>query len=406
MTEVCFYDVSSSYYEGRTCPLAQFGHNHDGKEGRKIIVYGMLTDGEGRPVAVQVYPGNTGDPKTVPDQVVRLRDRFGLDRVTLVGDRGMLTQAQIDQIAATPGVGWISALRNADVRKLVEAGDLQMSLFDRRNLAEIVSPLYPGERLVVCFNPLLAEERARKREELLAATDARLARIRAEVQRRTKTPMVAGQIGTKVGAVLNRWKVGKHFILNIADGRLEYHRDEEAINCEADLDGIYIVRTSEDALTLPTPEVVRQYKTLARVEEVFRTMKGADILIRPIRHRLPERVRAHVFICMLAYYVIWHMKRALAPILFHDEDIDAERVSRDPVAKAMPTPTAARKKSTKTDTEGSLLHSFRSLIQALGTRCRNWCVTRTGSQPIHTVQHTLPNETQEKTFQLLEIRMM
>lgn len=401
-----FYDVSSSYYEGRTCPLARRGHNRDGKEGTEIIVYGMMTNDEGLPVGVQVYPGNTGDPKTVPDQVEKLRVRFGLERVTLVGDRGMLTQAQIGQIAAMPGIGWISALRSADVRRLVESGDLQMSLFDTRNLAEIVSPLYPGERLVACFNPLLAEERTRKRDELLAATECSLARIRTDVRRRTKKPMGAGEIGTKVGRILGRWKVGKHFIVDIADGSLEFRRDNAGIEAEAALDGIYIIRTSEDTKTLPAPEAVRQYKSLARVEEVFRTMKGTDMLVRPIRHRLPNRVRAHVLICMLAYHVVWHMKRALAPMLFHDEGIDAERASRDPVAKAIPTPMAVRKRSTKTDAEGNTLHSFRSLLQTLAARARNWTVTRTGPIPIRTVQHTLPDRTQEKAFQLLGVRML
>ena len=398
-----FYDVSSSYYEGRTCALAQFGHNRDEKKGRQIIVYGMMTDGDGRPLAVDVYPGNTGDPTTVPDQVEKLRERFGLQRVTLVGDRGMLTDAQISTVRATPGIGWVSALRSADVRKLVEGGSLQLSLFDRQNLAEISSPLYPGERLIACFNPLLAEERARKRDELLDATEEKLTAIQREVNRRTKTPLEAGDIGTKVGCALNRWKVGKHFIVRIADNQLEFSRDQDKIRAEAALDGIYIIRTSERAEDLPAPEAVRQYKNLARAEEAFRTMKSAEVLIRPIRHRLSDRVRAHIFICLLAYYVIWHMKQALAPILFHDEDIALERASRDPVAKAEPTDNAQAKKQTKTDADGNPLHSFRTLMEALKTRCRCHCVTNTGAKPIRTVQHTRPGSLVQRVFRLLAV---
>lgn len=399
-----YYDVSSSYYDGRTCPLARYGHNRDGKKGREIIVYGMMTDGEGRPVAVQVYPGNTADPATVPDQVVRLRDRFGLERVTLVGDRGMLTEARIEEIRKTPGLGWISALRNADIRKLVEAGQFQLSLFDRRNLAEIVSPLYPGERLVACFNPLLCEERRRKRDELLAATEEGLGRIQAEVARRTRTPLPAAEIGAKVGLILRRWKMGKHFHAKIGDGSLEWSRNEDNIAAESALDGIYIVRTGEPAAALPAAEAVRRYKGLARVEEVFRTMKGADILIRPIRHRLPDRVRAHIFVCTLAYYVIWHMKQALAPMLFHDEGIADERRQRDPVAKARPSSRAQAKRLDKTDAEGRPLHSFRTLLESLKARCRNLCATKTAKGTVRTTQHTPPTETQQRAYDLLGIR--
>jgi len=399
-----YYDVSSSYYDGRTCPLARFGHNRDGKKGREIIVYGMMTDGEGRPVAVQVYPGNTADPATVPDQVVRLRDRFGLERVTLVGDRGMLTEARIEEIRKTPGLGWISALRNADIRKLVEAGQFQLSLFDRRNLAEIVSPLYPGERLVACFNPLLCEERRRKRDELLAATEEGLGRIQAEVARRTRTPLPAAEIGAKAGQILRRWKMGKHFRAEIGDGSLEWSRNEDNIAAESALDGIYIVRTGEPAAALPAAEAVRRYKGLARVEEVFRTMKGADILIRPIRHRLPDRVRAHIFVCTLAYYVIWHMKQALAPMLFHDEGIADERRQRDPVAKAKPSSRAQAKRLDKADAQGKPLHSFRTLLESLKARCRNLCATKTAKGTVRTTQHTAPTETQQRAYDLLGIR--
>ena len=399
-----FYDVSSSYYEGRTCPLARFGHDRDGKKGHEIIVYGMLTDADGRPVSVQVYPGNTADPTTVPDQVEKLRERFGLNKVTLVGDRGMLTQTQIDKIRDVPGLGWVSALRSGDVRKLVESGSLQLSLFDRRNLAEISSPLYPDERLVACFNPLLAEERRRKRDELLATTEDKLRRIQAEVERRTRKPLTAAEIGEKVGRSLNRWKMGKHFIVHIEDNRLEWHRDNDRIAKEAALDGIYIIRTGEDAETLPADQVVRQYKNLARVEEVFRTMKGTDILIRPIRHRLSDRVRAHIFLCMLAYYVIMHMKRALAPMLFKDETIDSDRAIRNPVAPATPTEHAKAKRATKTDAENRPLHSFQTLLEALKSRCRLRCVTKTAKGAVRTVQHTPPDDTQKRAYNLLGLR--
>lgn len=399
-----FYDISSSYYEGRTCPLARFGHNRDGKKGREIIVYGMLTDAAGRPVAVQVYPGNTADPTTVPDQVNTLRERFHLSRITLVGDRGMLTETQIEEIRKTPGVGWISALRNAGVKKLVEEGTLQLSLFDRQNLAEISSPLYPGERLVACFNPLLADERSRKRYELLEATENKLCSIQAEVKRRTKKPLTAAEIGEKAGAALKRWKMKKHFILEIADNHISWKRNEAKIAAEAALDGIYIIRTSEKAHKLPPEEAVRQYKNLARVEEVFRTMKSTDMLIRPIRHRLDRRVRAHIFMCMLAYYVIWHMKSALAPILFHDEDIEGERSQRDPVAKAMPSATARRKKQTKSGKDGTPLQSFRTLLASLSTRCRNRCATKVQNETIYTTQHTSVTPLQQRAFELLGIK--
>lgn len=281
-----------------------------------------------------------------------------------------------------------------------------MSLFDRQNLAEIQSPLYPGERLVACFNPLLAEERRRKRDELLAAWEEQLGRIEKEVRRRTKITMEAGEIGKKVGRAINRWEMGKHLVVDIADGRLEWHRDDAKKEAEAALDGVYIIRTNQQEETLPAPEAVRQYKNLARVEEVFRTMKGTDVLIRPIRHRLPARVRAHVFICMPAYYVVWHMKHALAPMLSHHQSIDQERRSRDPVAKATPTVQAARKKQTKTDAEGNALHSFRSLLDMLKPRCRNQCVTKTTTVPIRTTQHTLPSKTQQRAFGLLGLKIV
>ncbi len=367
------YDVSSSYYEGRHCPLAAFGHSRDGKPSKPIIVYGLLCDSQGRPLAAQVYPGNTADPSTVPDQVDKLRERFGLSRALLVGDRGMLTQTQIQALQQRPGLGWISALRSPAIRKLVEGGALQRSLFDERNLAEIASPDYPGERLLACYNPLLAEERKRKREELLQATEQALERIAAEVERRTRTPLTADQIGLKIGRTLNRHKVAKHFEIEIADGVLAFSRREDSIRREAALDGIYVIRTSENEASLPAPDAVRTYKSLAQVERAFRCLKGVDLRVRPIFHRRPERVRAHIFLCLLAYYVEWHMRRALKPLLFEDEQLEAGRRLRDAVAKAESSPAARRKKALRRTADGLPLHSFATLLEALATRCRNTC---------------------------------
>ena len=384
---IVLYDVSSSYYEGHTCPLARFGHDRDGKKGRPIIVYGLLTDGEGRPVAIQVYPGNTGDPTTVPDQVEKMRQRFGLSRVVMVGDRGMLTEPQIGKLREHPGLGWISALRGPAIRELVETGCLQPSLFDEANLAEISSAEYPGERLVACFNPLLAEERRRKREELLQATERELARIGREVTRRKRKPLPEAGIALKVGKVLNRFKVAKHFELTIADGVIEGTRRGDAIQREAALDGIYVVRTSEDTKHCSAEDAVRRYKSLAQVERAFRCLKGIDLLIRPIRHRSADHVRAHILLCMLAYYVEWHMRRSLAPLLFEDEELPRNRKRRDPVAPPEPSASAQRKKIERVTADGFPVHSFDTLMAILGTRTRNLC--------------RIPNEASGAAFQQL-----
>ena len=368
-----FYDVSSSFYEGRTCPLAQFGHDRDGKRGLPVIVYGVLTDAEGRPVSVEVYPGNTGDPTTVPAHVEKLRDRFGLSRVVLVGDRGMLTETQLVTLRQFPGVGWISALRGPAIRDLVESGALQLSLFDERHLAEILAPDYPGERLIACFNPLLAEERRRTRQELLAATENAFAKIAREVARRRKIPLTAAEIGVKVGRVRNRFKVGKHFELTIEEGGFRWARREEAIRRESELDGLYVIRTSEPQTQLSAPDTVRTYKRLALVERAFRCLKGSDLRVRPIHHRTEVRVRAHFFLCLLAYYVEWHLRAALRPLLFEDEDLAQDRPTRDPVAPAQPSASVKRKKAVRRTAEGLPVHSFATLLQSLGTRCRNTC---------------------------------
>ncbi len=372
LSEDCLvlYDVSSSYYEGHTCPLAQYGHDRDGKKGLPIIVYGVMTDGEGRPIAVEVYPGNTGDPTTVADQVEKLRDRFQLSRVVLVGDRGMLTQPQIDKMKMHPGLGWITALTSVAIRGLLEAGALQLSLLDETNLAEITSPDYPGERLMVCHNPLLEEERGRKRRELLEATETALTKVGKQVARRKKKPLKEAEIAMKVGKVLGRYKMGKHFLYTIGEGKFQWSRREQTIAQEAKLDGIYVIRTSESVERLSAADTVRSYKSLAQVERAFRTLKGVDLLIRPIRHRTEDRVPAHIFLCLLAYYVEWHLRRAWAPLLFEDEQLADLRRQRDPILPASCSPSAQEKKLTRQTAGGFPVHSFDTLMAELASRAR------------------------------------
>ena len=400
---VVLFDVSSSSYHGRTCPLAQRGYNRDGEKLRSIV-YGLLADGKGRPVAIDVYPGNTGDPSTVPDQVEKLRMRFGLERVVLVGDRGMLTQAQIDALREHPGLGWISALRFSAIRNLSESGAFQLPLFDTQNLAEITSEDYPGERLMVCFNPLLAEDRKRTREALLAVTETRLAKIAAHVARRTKKKMTADEIGVKVGKIINRHKVGKHFDLTIENDLLRFKRNGESIARETQVDGIYIVRTSESMDALSAEDTVRTYKSLGQVEQAFRCMKGVDLRVRPIRHRDEAHVRAHIFLCMLAYYVEWHMRKALSPVLFQDDELDAARWQRDPVAKAEASESARRKKRMKKTDDGWPVHSLRTLLNELGTRCKNTCRAGEDKTAIRFEQLTEPSAFQQHVFELLELK--
>jgi transposase len=399
------YDVSSSSYFGHTCLLARLGHNRDGRRDLPCIVYGVLTDAQGRPVSVEVYPGNTADPTTVPDQVEKLRGRFGLKRVVLVGDRGMLTQAQIDKLRERPGLGWLSALRPEAVRKLIEKGCLERSLFDERNLAEIASPDFPKERLVACFNPLLEDRRRRKRESLLAATEKEFARIAAEVARRRKKPLTKAEIGVKIGKVLNKYKVGKHFRLTIEDGRFSWQRKQEEIQEEAALDGIYVIRSSEPAEDLSADDAVRNYKRLADVEQAFRTLKGLELLVRPIHHRVDDRVRAHLFVCLLAYYVQWHLKRVWAPLLFADEHLTEHRADRDPVAQAEPAAEVRRKKALRRSAEGYPLNSFRTLLAALATQCRTTCQFGDGDSAIPISKITDPSTLQDEAFRLLQQKL-
>ena len=396
------FDVSSSSYHGRCCILATFGYNRDGEK-LPSIVYGLLTDGVGRPVALDVYPGNTADPTTVPDQVNKLRERFGLTRVVLVGDRGMLTQTRIDTLKDYPALGWISALRFSAVRDLAEEGAFQRSLFDRYGLAEISSEKFPGERLMVCYNPLLAEDRKRTREELLSATQEALGKLAAQVARRTRTPMTADEIGVKVGKIISRHKMGKHFRLLIKDNHLTFERDTETIERESNIDGIYIVRTSESSSMLSAENTVRTYKSLGQVEQAFRCMKSVDLQVRPIRHRTESHVRAHIFLCMLAYYVQWHMRKDLSSLLFQDDELDVDRWTRHAVAKAQSSQSAKAKKRTKTTPEGWPVHSLDSLLKDLATRCRNTCRTGDGNATIRFDQLTELTPFQAHVFDLLGI---
>ena len=391
------YDLSSSYVEGRHCPLARLGYSRDGKRGTLQIEYGLITDPEGRPIAVEVVPGNTGDPATVPAAVEKLQLRFGLERVVLVGDRGMLTSAQIETLRVR-GLDWISALRGPAIRGLVEGGTLQLGLFDERNLAEITSPDFPGERLVVCRNPLLAAERARKREDLLRATEALLAPIITRVG--AGSLRGADKIGLAVGRVIDRHKVAKHLELRIGDDRLEVVRKDEAIAAEAALDGLYVLRTSVAPERLAAPAVVRAYKLLVRVERAFRSFKAVDLAIRPIHHYSEDRVRAHILLCMLAYYVQWHLERAWAPLLFRDEE---RPELADPVAPAQRSAPALRKAHTGRLADGTPAHSFRTLLAELGTLTRNLVVPAGGPEVAAFEITSTPTPLQARALALLNL---
>ncbi len=365
------YDVSSAAFEGRTCPLGAIGHPKDGVRGRLQIVYGLLTSKDGIPVAIEVFQGNTGDPKTVASQVSRVKDRFALTRVVLVGDRGMLTSARLREDVGPADLDWITALRAPQVKALVRDGALQLSLFDTQDLAEITSPDFPGERLVACMNPLLEAERARKRESLLAATEAGLAKITAACTRARRPLRGKDKIALRIGKVLNRRKVAKHFTIDIGDDHFSYARNQDSITAEAALDGIYVLRTTVEAGGLQASEVVSAYKALAQVERAFRAF-NTDLDIRPIRHRTEARVRAHVFLRMLSYYLMWHMQARLAPLLFTDDDkAAAEAIRPSPVAPAARSPRALAKAAAKHTPQGLPVHSFGSLLADLATICVN-----------------------------------
>ena len=367
------YDLSSSYFEGKTCPLAKLGYSRDGKKGTLQIVYGLLCDVEGRPVAIEVFDGNTGDPATLAAQVAKIRDRFGLTRVVLVGDRGMITEARIrEDLDGVEGLNWITALRGPAIRSLVEAGHLQPSLFDQTDMAEITSPDYPGQRLIVCRNPLLVEKRRHTRQELLEATERELAKIVTAVTRTSKPLRGADKIGLRVGRVINRYKVAKHFTVHIGDDSLAYERKADKIAEEAAMDGFYVIRTDVPETALDAEQTVRAYKGLSKVERAFRRMKTVDLQIRPIHHRTADRVRAHVLLCMLAYYVEWHMRERLAPVLFDDEDPEAGRaLQTSPVAPAQRSLAAKRKAATKRTDDNTPVHSFQTVLADLATITKN-----------------------------------
>ena len=397
---LALYDLSSSYFEGVTCPLAAFGHNRDGKKGKLQVNYGVLTNSHGLPVAVSVFEGNTGDPTTLVSQLSKVRDQFGLARFVLVGDRGMITQKQVDVLRDIDGVDWIAALRPGAINTLMDSGALQMDLFDERNLFELTHPDFPGERLVACRNPELAKRRAEKRKSLLDATARELHKVRDMVQR----ARLHGQdaIGVRIGKVVNKYKVAKHFTLDIGEHHFDFDIDQDKVAAEAALDGIYIVRTSLSAERMNADDTVRSYKLLSQVERAFRSLKTIDINVRPIRHRLETRVRAHIFLCMLAYYVQWHMLEAWRPLLFCDEDQQG-KATRDPVAPARRSEAALRKVHTRTLDDGTEVHSLRTLLKHLSAIVRNVCrVPGSGPDAPTFDIVTTPDAKQQRAFELLE----
>lgn len=397
------HDVTSTWLEGRCCELGRLGYSRDGQRDKLQIVVGLLCTAEGCPVAVEVFEGNTGDPATLAAQIDKLKQRFALARVVLVGDRGLITSARIAGDLEPAGLDWITALRAPAIQKLAAAaGPLQLSLFDERDLAEIASPDYPGERLIVCRNPALGAERARKRAELLAATEEELRRIEARARRARQPLRGADKIGQAVGAVLGRRKVAKHFRITITDDALDFARDAAAIAAEAALDGIYVLRTNVPQASLSAADTVRAYKSLACVERAFRSLKTVDLELRPVFHWTAPRVRAHVLLCMLAYYLEWHMRQALAPMLFDDHDRAAGAARRaSPVAKARPSPAAERKARTKRTDDGLPVHGFRSLLADLATLTRN--TVRFGRAATFPVLAT-PTRIQRRALDLLGLQ--
>jgi transposase len=396
------YDVTSTYFEGRTCPLAKFGHDRDGK-GKLQIVFGLLCTAEGCPVAVEVFEGNVGDPTTLPSQISKIKGRFELERVVLVGDRGMITEARLNKTIKPAGLDWITALRAPAIRDLAKAGAISRSLFDERDLAEITSPDYPDERLVVCRNPLLAEERTRKRQDLLDATEKNLLHIQARVWRAKRALRGKDNIALAVGKVINRYKMSKHFELAITDDDFSFARSVEQINAEAALDGIYVVRTSVNREVLDASSTVKAYKQLSNAERAFRSLKSIDIEVRPIYHRRPQRVRAHVFLCMLAYYLEWQMRQTLKPILFDDHDkASADAVRASIVDKAERSEAADAKVAAKRTEDGLPVHSFRSLLGDLATVTRNTMGLGGQSGATFTLYPQL-TEVQARAFQLLGV---
>jgi hypothetical protein len=397
---LALYDLSSSYFEGTHCPLAKIGHDRDGKKNKLQVNYGLLTNQAGCPVAVSVYEGNTGDAKTLMPQVKKLREEFGLEQVVLVGDRGMISHKAIQELRELEGLGWITALKSTQIRALVEGEALQLGLFDERNLIELAHPDYPGERLIACRNPELTKLRAHKREALLEATQKELEKVRERVERGRLKGEAA--IGVRVGRVINKYKVGKHFALEISDRRFAFHRLEEQIAAEAALDGIYVIRTAVAKKRMSAADAVRNYKALANVERAFRALKTVDLKVRPIHHRLESRVRAHIFLCMLAYYLEWHLIEAWRPLLFADED-QAAKAKRDPVAPAERSEEALQKVHSHTLPDGTVAHSFRTLLEDLSSIVRNTCrapgpVERSGTFDLTTA----PTSAQRRALELID----
>ena len=398
---LALYDLSSSYVEGVTCPLAEFGHNRDGKKGKRQVNYGLLTNAQGIPVSVSVFKGNSSDPKTLLPQIDRVRQQFDLERFVLVGDRGMITQKQVDALRALDGIDWISALRPEAIRKLLDAQVIQMDLFDERNLFELSHPDFPNERLIACRNPELAQHRREKRRRLLEATAKELEQVRGMVER----GRLRGQdaIGVRIGKVIDKYKMAKHYTLDIGAAHFRFAVDEDHVAAEAALDGLYVVRTSVATERLSAEDTVLSYKRLSQVERAFRTLKSLDLEVRPIRHRRERRVRAHIFLCMLAYYVEWHMIEAWRPLLFADED-QAAKATRDPVAPAKRSAAALHKVHTHTLEDGTQAHSFRTLLTHLSGIVRNRC-RLPGAPAANTPTFqltTVPTAKQQQALDLLE----
>jgi transposase len=401
------YDVSSTYFEGETCPLAQFGYSRDGKKGKLQIIFGLLCNAQGCPVAVEVFEGNIADSTTLATQIEKVRTRFGIKRVVFVGDRGILTQARINQeLKPVEGLDWITALRAPQIRQLVEQEYLQLSLFDEQDLGEISSPDYPGERLIACRNPLLAAEREQNREALLQATEIELDKIVTAVQREKRPLKGAANIGLRVGKILNRFKMAKHFRLEITDNSFRYERDTQNIAAEAALDGIYVIRTSVSHELFEAGETVRAYKSLSTVERAFRSYKTVDLKVRPIHHRLAVRVRAHVFLCMLAYYVEWHMRSVLATLLFDDEQqVCLQLQSGSPVAPASRSPQALRKTRSKRTEDNFPVHSFGTILADLATIVKNRVQPKLSKVEVTFDKITCPTPLQQKALDLLGVSL-
>ncbi|MBI4583873.1 MAG: IS1634 family transposase [Planctomycetes bacterium] len=401
---IALYDVTSTYFEGVTCPLARFGHDRDGKKGKLQIVIGLLCSPGGCPVAIEVFPGNTGDPKTLASQIQKLRERFGLKYVIMVGDRGMITEARLrEDFKGLEGLEWITALRAPAIDKLLKEDAIQLSFFDERDLAAITHPDYPGERLIVCRNPILADERARKREELLQATERKLEKIRQATRRKRNRLSGKDNIGLRVGRDIGKYKMRKHFRIEITDDSFDFERDTESIAEEKALDGIYVIRTSVKTEILNDQQAVSAYKGLSVVERAFRSFKTVDLKIRPIHHHLEDRVRAHAFICMLAYHVEWHMRQALAPILFDDDDkASAEELRRSVVAPARRSPQAEAKAHNKVTEYGLPVHSFQTRLKDLATLTKNHMRAKIPGAP-EFIQYATPTTLQKHALNLLNL---